>query len=118
MITTKGKENPKHQKGNDTMIKVTMVNEQMDATVIVNNLSEAWAVMADQMLPGTTANIHAEDTETGEVKFLFQDGEIKHMEESAVLGFLDMVYEVNPLLAIVMALDLHLLATMEQALGE
>lgn len=116
MITTKGKENPKHQKGNDTMIKVTMVNEQMDATVIVNNLGEAWAVMADQMLPGTTTNIHAEDTETGEVKFLFQEGKIQHMEPDALTGFLDMVYEVNPLLAMVMALDL--LATMEQALGE
>lgn len=88
------------------MIKVTMVNEQMDATVIVNNLSEAWMVMADQMLPGTTANIHAEDTETGEVKFLFQEGKIQHMESDALTGFLDMVYEVNPFLAMTMAIEL------------
>lgn len=98
------------------MIKITMVNEQMDATLIVNDMAEAWMLMGDQMLPGTTTNIHAEDTETGEVKFLFQDGKIQHMEADALTGFLDMVYEVNPLLAMVMALDL--LATMEQALGE
>ena len=100
------------------MFKVTMVSAKAEASFMVRDVKEAWQAIAPAISIGTPCNVHVEDVETGEVVFLFQDGEIKHMEESAVLGFLDMVYEVNPLLAIVMALDLHLLATMEQALGE
>lgn len=99
------------------MIKVTMVDKSAEATFVVSEMSEAWVLIAPGLLPGTEANIHAESMETGEVLFLFQDGAIKHMEAEALTGFLDMVYEVNPLLAMAMALDL--LATMEAAgLGE
>ena len=116
MITTKGKENPKHQKGFDTMFKITMVSAEAEASFMVKDLKEAWQAIAPAIALGNSCNVHVEDVETGEVVFLFQDGEIQHMEPDALAGFLDLVYEVNPLLAMAMALDL--LATMEQALGE
>ena len=88
------------------MIKVTMVDKSAELTAVVNNMSEVWTLIAPSLLPGTEANIHAESMETGEVLFLFQDGAIRHMEAEALTGFLDMVYEVNPMLAMVMAIDL------------
>ena len=88
------------------MIKVTMVDKSAELTAVVNNMSEVWTLIAPSMLPGAEANIHAESMETGEVLFLFQDGAIRHMEAEALTGFLDMVYEVNLMLAMVMAIDL------------
>ena len=98
------------------MFKVTMVSAEAEASFMVKELCEAWQAISPAIALGNSCNAHVEDVETGEVVFLFQDGEIKHMEESAVLGFLDMVYEVSPVLAMGMAIGL--LATMEQALGE
>lgn len=96
------------------MFKVTMINEAMDASVVVNEVKSAWELIAPVM-PTKDANIHIEDTETGEVIFLFQEGEIKHMEPTALTGFLDMVYDEDPMLAMFMALDL--LANLDKALG-
>lgn len=99
------------------MFKITMSNEMMGATVMVNDLPEAWQTIAPAIALGDAINLHIEDEETGEVVLLFQDGEIKHMEDSALIGFLDMVYEVNPMMAFAMAVDL--LMEMEMAgLGE
>lgn len=117
MITTKGKENPEHQKGFDTMFKITMGNDVMGATVMANDLPEVWQSVAPAMALGNAINLHVEDEETGEVILLFQDGEIKHMEESALIGFLDMVYAVDPMIALAMTVDL--LMELEMAgLGE
>lgn len=99
------------------MFKITMSNEMMDATVMVNDLPEAWQTIAPAIALGGAINLHIEDKETGEVVLLFQDGEIKHMEDSAMIGFLDMVYSVDPMIALAMALEL--LMEMEMAgLGE
>lgn len=99
------------------MFKITMSNEMMGATVMVNDLPEAWQTIAPAIALGDAINLHIEDEETGEVVLLFQDGEIKHMEDSAMIGFLDMVYSVDPMMALAMALEL--LMEMEMAgLGE
>ena len=83
-----------------------MVSNEVEASFMVKDLKEAWQAISPAIALGNSCNVHVEDVNTGEIVFLFQDGEIKHMEESAVLGFLDMVYEVSPILAMVMALDL------------
>lgn len=88
------------------MIKVTMVDKSAELTAVVNNMSEVWTLIAPSLLPGTEANIHAESMETGEVLFLFQDGAIRHMEAEALTGFLDMVYEISPILAMGMAIEI------------
>ena len=88
------------------MFKVTMVSAEAEASFMVKDQKEAWQAISPAIALGNSCNVHVEDTETGEVVFLFQDGEIKHMEESAVLGFLDMVYEVSPILAMGMAIGL------------
>jgi hypothetical protein len=94
-----------------------MNNDVMGATVMANSLPEVWQTVAPAIALGDAINLHVENDETGEVVLLFQDGEIKHMEDSAVIGFLDMVYAVDPVRAFVMALDL--LMEMEMAgLGE
>ena len=99
------------------MFKVTMANDMMGATVMANSLPEVWQTVAPAIALGDAINLHVENDETGEVVLLFQDGEIKHMEDSAMIGFLDMVYAVDPMMAFVMALDL--LMEMEMAgLGE
>ena len=99
------------------MFKVTMANDVMGATVMANSLPEVWQTVAPAIALGDAINLHVENDETGEVVLLFQDGEIKHMEDSAMIGFLDMVYAVDPMMAFVMALDL--LMEMEMAgLGE
>lgn len=99
------------------MFKITMSNNVMGATVMVNDLPEVWQTITPAMALGNAINLHAEDEETGEVVLLFQDGEIKHMEASAVIGFLDMVYAVDPMRAFRYAVDL--LAGMEAiGLGE
>ena len=83
-----------------------MVDKSAELTAVVNNMSEVWTLVASSMLPGTEANIHAESMETGEVLFLFQDGAIRHMEAEALTGFLDMVYEISPILAMGMAIEI------------
>ena len=88
------------------MFKVTMVSTEAEASFMVRDEKEAWQAISPAIALGNSCNVHVEDVETGEVIFLFQDGEIKHMEESAVLGFLDMVYEVSPVLAMGMAIGL------------
>ena len=99
------------------MFKVTMSNDVMGATAMVNDLPAVWQTVAPTIALGDAINLHVEDDETGEVVLLFQDGEIKYMEASAVIGFLDMVHAVDPVKAFVMALDL--LMEMEMAgLGE
>ena len=88
------------------MFKITMVSTEVDASFMVKDLKEAWQAIAPAIAIGNSCNVHVEDTETGEVVFLFQDGEIKHMEASAIIGFLDMAYEVSPILAMGMAVGL------------
>lgn len=88
------------------MFKVTMVSAEAEASFMVRDEKEAWQAISPAIALGNSCNVHVEDVETGEVIFLFQEGKIKHMEESAVLGFLDMVYEVNPVLAMIMAIEL------------
>lgn len=99
------------------MFKVTMSNDVMGATAMVNDLPAVWQTIGPAIALGSAINLHVEDEATGEVVLLFQDGEIKHMEDSAVIGFLDMVYAVDPMKALAMAVDL--LMEMEMAgLGE
>lgn len=99
------------------MFKVTMGNDVMGATVMANSLPEVWQTIAPAFALGDAINLHVEDEEIGEVVLLFQDGEIKHMEDSALIGFLDMVYATDPMMAFAMAVDL--LIEMEMAgLGE
>lgn len=99
------------------MFKITMSNEMMGATVMANDLPEVWQTIAPAIALGDAINLHVENDETGEVVLLFQDGEIKHMEDSALVGFLDMVYAVDPMMAFAMAVEL--LIEMEMAgLGE
>ena len=88
------------------MFKITMVSTEAEAFFMVKDLKEAWQAIAPAISLGSPCNVHVEDVETGEVVFLFQDGEIKHMEESAIIGFLDMAYEVSPILAMGMAIDM------------
>lgn len=88
------------------MFKITMVSTEAEASFMVKDLKEAWQGISPAIAIGNSCNVHVEDVETGEVVFLFQDGEIKYMEESAVLGFLDMAYEVSPVLAMGMAIGL------------
>jgi hypothetical protein len=99
------------------MFKVTMSNDVMGATVMANDLPAVWQTIAPAIALGGAINLHVEDEATGEVVLLFQDGEIKHMGASAVIGFLDMVYAVDPKRALAMAFDL--LAGLESiGLGE
>lgn len=101
------------------MFKVTMSNDVMGATVMANDLPEVWQTVAPAMALGNAINLHVEDEETGEVVLLFQDGEIKHMEDAALIGFLDMVYAVDPMTALAMAVDLLMEMEMANAgLGE
>ena len=88
------------------MFKITMVGTEAEASFMVRGLKEAWQAISPAIAIGNSCNVHVENVETGEVVFLFQDGEIKHMEESAVIGFLDMAYEVSPVLAMGMAIGL------------
>lgn len=99
------------------MFKITVSNEVMGATMMANDLPEVWQTIAPAIALGDAINLHVESEETGEVVLLFQDGEIKYMEDSAMIGFLDMVYAVDPMMALAMAVDL--LMEMEMAgLGE
>ena len=88
------------------MFKITMVSTEAEASFMVRDLKEIWQAISPAIAIGNSCNVHVENVETGEVVFLFQDGEIKHMEESAVIGFLDMAYEVSPVLAMGMAIGL------------
>lgn len=88
------------------MFKVTMSNDVMGATAMVNDLPAVWQTIAPSIALDNAINLHVEDDETGEVVLLFQDGEIKYMDASAVIGFLDMVHAVDPKRALAMAFDL------------
>lgn len=101
------------------MFKVTMGNDVMGATVMANSLPEVWQTIAPAVALGDAINLHVEDEETGEVVLLFQGGEIKHMEDTALIGFLDMVYAIDPMTALAMAVDLLMEMEMANAgLGE
>jgi hypothetical protein len=83
-----------------------MSNDVMGATAMVNSLPAVWQTIAPAITLGNAINLHVEDEATGEVVLLFQNGEIKHMEASAVISFLDMIYAVDPMRALAMAVDL------------
>lgn len=87
------------------MFKVTMVSNEAEASFMVKDMPEAWKAIGPAISFDSGCNLHVEDVDTGEVVFLFQDGAIQHMECVALIGFLDMAYAVNPLMATFMALE-------------
>jgi hypothetical protein len=94
IITTKGKENPKHQKGNETMFKVTM-NGAISSLSVTPDFDEALAILFPALQnPNVSGNI--EDTETGEVLVVVENGEVPYIAPDTIFKMLDSIFETDP----------------------
>ena len=100
----KGKENPKHQKGNESMLKVVM-NGAIDSLSTVSNMDEAMTILFPALNnPNVSGNIV--NAETGEALVIVENGNVTYLAPDTMIEMLDDIFEADPMLALGLAVEL------------
>ena len=100
----KGKENPKHQKGNDIMLKVVM-NGAIDSMSTVSNMDEAIAILFPA-LNNPDVSGHLANAETGEALVTMENGNVIYIAPDTMIEMLDYIFEKEPMVALGLAVEL------------
>ena len=104
IYSQKGKENPKHQKGNESMLKVVM-NGAIDSLSTVSDLDEAMTILFPALNnPNVSGNIV--NAETGEALVIVENGDVTYLAPETMTDMLNDIFEVDPMLALGLAVEL------------
>ena len=101
IYSQKGKENPKHQKGNESMLKVVM-NGAIESLSTVPGLPEAMEIL-HPAIDNPKVSGRAEDMETGEVLIIVENGTVTYIAPETMTEMLDTIFEADPILAMGLA---------------